>query len=298
MTSIGFAGLGKMGAAMAPRFLEAGHELTVWNRDRAKTQALERGGANVAATPRALSAAADVLVVMLSDDAAARAVYSGEAGLLAAARPGQLYIDMSTLRPDTVRELGALASAAGAGFVDAPVSGTVAPAKEGKLLALVGASEADLERARPILEVLTRRVVHAGPVGSGALLKLVVNLPLAVYWASLAEALALGRAGGLAGELMLETILDSSAALKVLPLKAPSIFADVDHVAFDVASMQKDMLAMLETGSREGVPMAVAAAALGEYSALVASGEGGADAVAIVRFLAERMRRQPRAEGR
>jgi 3-hydroxyisobutyrate dehydrogenase len=289
---IGFAGLGKMGAVMAPRFLEAGFALTVWNRSPARTEPLAGAGAAVAASPKALAEAADVLVTMLADDAAASAVYEGTAGLLQGVREGQLLIEMSTLRPHTVRRLAARARAAGAGFVDAPVSGTVAPAKAGKLLALAGGSDADIARARPVLEVLTRRVVHAGPTGSGALLKLVVNLPLAVYWASLAEALAMGRAGGLDPALMLETILDSSAALAVLRLKAPSIFGGTDHVAFDVANMQKDMLSMLETGSGAGVPMPVAAAALSGYSAMQASGLGGADAVAIVRFLMERMSRR------
>jgi len=158
-----------------------------------------------------------------------------------------------------------------------------------------GGSAEDLARARPILEVLTRRIGLAGPVGAGALLKLVVNLPLAVYWVSLAEAMAMGRQGGLDPRLMLETILDSSAALAVLPLKAPSIFDDPEHVAFDVASMQKDMLMMLQTGSGLGVPMAVTAAALADYSALSAQGQSAADAVSVVRFLMERMSRQASA---
>jgi 3-hydroxyisobutyrate dehydrogenase len=293
---IGFAGLGKMGAVMAPRFIDAGYELWVWNRTPGRTEPLLAAGARVAATPAALAAESEVLISMLTDDAAVLAVYDGPQGFLRTPSQGRLYIDMSTLRPSTVRDLAARVYAAGAGFVDAPVSGTVAPAQAGRLLALAGGTDEDLTRARPVLEVLTRRIVHAGPAGSGALLKLVVNLPLAVYWASLAEAFALGKAGGLEPALMLDTILDSSAALAVLPLKAPSILADSDHVAFDVASMQKDMLAMLETGSSEGVPMAVSAAALAGYSALSASGLGAADAVAIVRFLIERMSRRPQGQ--
>lgn len=295
MTTVGFAGLGKMGAAMAPRILAAGFPLVVWNRTPGRSAELEAAGAKRAETPAALAAGADILISMLSDDRAAETVYAGSRGYLSAELRGKLFIDMSTLHPSTVQSLGGRVRDAGAAFVDAPVSGTVAPALAGKLLALAGGSADDLARARPVLEVLTRRIVHAGPVGAGALLKLVVNLPLAVYWVSLAEALAMGRQGGLDPQLMLETILDSSAALAVLPLKAPSIFDDPGHVAFDVASMQKDMLAMLKTGSGLGVPMAVTAAALADYSAMSAHGQGGADAVAIVRFLMERMSRQASA---
>jgi 3-hydroxyisobutyrate dehydrogenase len=289
-------GLGKMGSAMAPRFLAAGLPLVVWNRDPAKARDLTAAGAAWAESPSALAARADVVISMLSDDAAVCGVYDGPAGFLSAAVKGKLFIDMSTLRPETVRALAERVYAQGAGFVDAPVSGTVGPAKAGKLLALTGGRSEDLARARPVLEVLTRRIVHAGPAGAGALLKLVVNLPLAVYWVSLAEAMAMGRQGGLAPGLMLETVLDSSAALAVLPLKAPSIFDDPEHVAFDVASMQKDMLSMLRTGSGLGVPMAVTAAALTDYSAMQAQGLGGADAVAVIRFLMERMSRQASAE--
>src|SRR5690606_21456781 len=159
-------------------------------------------------------------------------------GFLCSCVRGKLFIDMSTLRPSTVQALAGRVKAAGAGFVDAPVSGTVGPAKAGKLLALAGGSEEDLARAREALQVLTRRIIHAGPCGSGARLKLVVNLPLAVYWTALAEAMALGQRGGLDQRMMLETILDSSAALAVLPLKAPTLLGEKAEVAFDVASMQ------------------------------------------------------------
>jgi 3-hydroxyisobutyrate dehydrogenase len=296
MEKIGFAGLGKMGAAMAPRFLEAGYPVGVWNRTADKAQPLIGGGAELAESPRRLAAGADVIISMLSDDAAVRHVFEGPEGFLYADVQGKLFIEMSTLRPTTVTALAARARARGAGFVDAPVSGTVAPAKAGKLFALVGGSEGDVSRARPFLDVLSRRVVHAGPTGCGAMLKLVVNLPLALYWVSLAEAMAMGRHGGLAPELMLETIQDSSAALAVLPLKAPSILAEEAEAAFDVSNMQKDMLSMLETASRLGVPMPASAAALAEYSAVCAAGLGSADAVAVVRFVMDRMSRKRQTE--
>lgn len=287
MTRVGFLGLGRMGCAMAPRLLEAGYALTVWNRTPERADSLVANGANTAATPADLAAEADIVISMLADDAAVLDVFEGPDGLLSTPVEGKLFIDMSTLRPSTVIALAERIQAKGAGLVDAPVSGTVGPAKDGQLLVLCGASDADFDRAQPILKVFGRRIVHAGTVGRGALLKLVVNLPLAVYWASLAEAIAMGKLGGLDLQLMLETIQDSSAALAVLPLKIPSILTAGGPVAFDVSGVQKDLLSMLDTGKGLGVPMPTTEAVLGTYSAAADGGFAASDAVEVVRFLAE-----------
>lgn len=287
MQSIGFLGLGKMGAVMAPRFIDAGFELTVWNRSAEKARPLADAGAAVASSPADVAAAADVIISILRDDAAAENVFRGRDGLLSVDVAGKLFIEMSTLRPATARSLAERCEQQGAAFIDAPVSGTVAPAKDGKLMALVGGAEADVERARPILDVLTRRIVHAGPVGQGDMLKLVLNLPLAVYWQSLAEATALGAAGGLELATMLDAMADSGAATKVLPLKAPLIIEGSDYVAFDIATMEKDARSIVETGAAFGVPMPTTSAALATYAAANAEGLGAADAVAIVRRLCD-----------
>jgi 3-hydroxyisobutyrate dehydrogenase-like beta-hydroxyacid dehydrogenase len=285
---VGFAGLGKMGAVMAPRFLDAGHQLTVWNRTASKTAELKARGAHVATQPRDL-ASAEIVVSMLTDDATVTQFYDQ---LLAGDVKGKLLIDMSTVRPDTAKSLGERVRARGASLIDAPVSGTVGPARDGKLLILAGGSDTDLARAKPVLDVLGRRTIHAGPVGSGALLKLVMNLPLAAYWAALAEALAMGREGGLTMSFMLEAIKDSPVALGALPIKTSAILGEPGSVAFDVASMRKDLLAIIETGSRSGVPMPTAGAALSIYAAAIAAGLEREDSVAIVRFLAEKMVRK------
>lgn len=292
MTRLGFVGLGRMGAAMAPRLLGEGRTLAVWNRGTERAAPLVAAGATLAATPSALARGADIVFSMLRDDLAATEVYEGRHGFLAAPVEGRLFVEMSTLRPATIARLDARLRERGAALIDAPVSGTVGPARDGRLLALVGARPADLERVRPFLDLLCRRVLHAGPVGQGALLKLVINLPLGVYWQALAEALALGRAGGLEYAAMLDALQDSSAALAVLGLKRPAILGDAQAPAFDLASMQKDLLYMLETGSATGVPMPATAAALGSYAAASASGLGDRDSVAIVRFVAERMTRR------
>lgn len=285
---ISFAGLGKMGAVMAPRLVDAGHTLTVWNRTSAKCEALRAKGAGVAATPAELARAGEIIISMLSDDASVKTLFDG---LLAADIAGKLFIEMSTIRPETVRALAARVEAKGGRFIDSPVGGTVGPAKDGKLFAFVGGTVEDVARAKPVFDVLTRRVMHAGPVGQGALLKLVVNLPLGVYWQALAEAMAMGQAGGLDPKVMLDTLQDSSAALAVLGLKRPAILGEAVPVAFDVASMQKDFAAILETGSGLGVPMPASAAAFASYAAATAGGQGAADSVAIVKYLYERMTR-------
>ena len=289
MISIGFLGLGKMGSVMAPLLIEAGYDLSVWNRNAEQANNLVSLGAKLVSSPAALASTADVVVSMLADDAAVIAVYEGPDGLLSVPVNGKLFIDMSTLRPPTVHYLAKQVQDSGASFVDAPVSGTVAPAKIGKLLVLCGASKEDFERAQPILDIFGRRIVHAGPVGQGTLLKLVVNLPLAVYWGSLAEAIAMGNEGGLDLNLMLDTIQDSSAALAVLGLKIPTILGEPSPVAFDVASMKKDLLSMLDTGENFGVPMPATNGVLETYSATLDDGYGDADAVEIIRYITEKV---------
>ncbi len=289
MTAVGFVGLGKMGAVMAPRFLEAGHTLTVWNRTATKADSLVALGAQLAATPAGVSENSDVVISILGDDASVMDVYRSTKGLLSSDVNGTLFIDMSTVQPHTSVQIAAAVAAEGADFVEAPVSGTVGPAADGKLFGLMGGDAGAVVRAQPYLDILCRRTIHVGAAGQGALMKLVVNLPLGVYWQALAEAVALGEAGGLDRKQILETITDSSAALAVLGLKTPAILGEPGSIAFDVDSMQKDILAMLETGSGLGVPLPATSVALMSYSAASASGLGHEDAVAIVRFMSDRL---------
>ena len=268
-----------MGTPMAARLLQAGYRLTVWNRSVGNADALVRDGANLAASPADLTNSADIIITMLANDTVTEKIYSGSSGLLIGEVKGKLFIDMSTLRPSTVSSVCDKVHNAGAHFIDAPVSGTVGPAEKGQLLILCGASEKDLERAQPMLEILGRRIVHAGPVGQGSLLKLVVNLPLAVYWGSLAEALAIGTSGGLNLELMLDAIRDSSAALAVLPLKTPLILGQTESVAFDVEGMQKDLNSMLQSGQDCSISLPITTGALTIYDAAAAGGLGSSDAV-------------------
>jgi len=164
---VGVAGLGRMGAAMAARLAEVGYQVSGWNRSAEKAQPLASAGVTIAQTPAELAAGADAIITSLTDAAAIDAVYGGPNGLLSGPVDGRLFIEMSTVSPATEIALAAKVRGKGAAFVECPVGGTVGPARQGKLIGLMGAEEPDAVRARPLLEQLCRRLEHAGPVGAG-----------------------------------------------------------------------------------------------------------------------------------
>jgi 3-hydroxyisobutyrate dehydrogenase len=200
---IGIAGLGKMGAAIAARLHETGEEVRVWNRSREKAEA---SGLPVADTPRDLAMRSDAIISVLFDAPALQAVYHGPDGPLSAAR-GKLFIEMSTVRPQTQEALAITIREAGGAFVECPVGGTTGPARSGQLLGLAGGEAADVERARPVLEKLCRRIEHMGSVGAGAAAKLAINLPpdrlLAELWRGAGARSLPGKRPRLAGQAVL-----------------------------------------------------------------------------------------------
>ncbi|MGQ7793079.1 NAD(P)-dependent oxidoreductase [Faunimonas sp. B44] len=175
---IGIVGLGAMGSAFAERLRECGHELVVWNRSPAKMRPVVEAGATGAASPSAVAADADAVITILTDGAAIDAVCDGPDGLLSGDVAGRLFIEMSTVPPAVQERLSERVRARGAAFVECAVSGSVGPARQGKLIGLAGGTPEDVARARPVLDCLCRRVEHIGPPGSGASVKLTVNLPL------------------------------------------------------------------------------------------------------------------------
>ena len=209
---IGIAGLGVMGAAVAARLMEVGHEVTVWNRTPGKTKALADAGAKVAATPAELASAVEATITMLTDAAAIDAVYNGPNGLLSGDVKGKLLIEMSTVPPKVPLALAPKVRAKGAAMVECPVGGSTAPARQGKLLGLMGAEPADAERAKPILNQLCRRLEHCGPVGTGASMKLAINLPLMVAWQAYGEAFAIARNVGWEPKRLLDLFVDTNGA--------------------------------------------------------------------------------------
>ena len=232
---------------------------------------------------------ADIILSILFDDHALKDVYLGSSGLLTAGCAGKLFIDMSTVLPDTARQIGREAGAMPAAFVNAPVSGSVLQAKQGKLLVLAGASSEDFERAKPVLTLFARKIEHVGPVGAGSAMKLAIQLPISVYWQSLAEALCLGSEAGLSLGQMLHLIADSPAALPALQSKIPTILRDDKEVSFDLTSAVKDLALMNEVARGLDASLPAAGPTLAAYQAAVENGFASRDIANIVNYTVERI---------
>jgi len=290
---IGVAGLGKMGAAIAQRLIEVGHEVTVWNRSPDKVKPVAAAGAKVAATPAELASAVEVVITMVTDAAALDAIYGGPQGLLAGDVKGKLFIDMSTVRPGTEIGLAEKVRAKGAAFVECPVGGSVGPARQGKLLGLAGAEPADFARAKPILDQLCRRLEHCGPVGNGSLMKFAINLPLMVYWQAVGEALAICRDVKFDPDRMMDLMCDTSGGPNVLKVRGAAIAAklkgaDTGPVTFDLDSAMKDMRAMLAESKARGVELPLVAQALACYEEAKRNVGGGEEISLLSAYWARR----------
>ncbi len=285
---IGVAGVGRMGAAMAERLIGLGHEVTVWNRSPGRTDPLAALGAAVAPNPAALSVASEVIITILTDDEAIGEVYGGPDGILSVPLDGKLVIEMSTVQPFGQQALADRVRAAGGRMVDCPVGGTVSPAKEGKLFGFLGGEGPDVDRARPVLDQLCRRVEHVGPVGAGCSMKLAINLPLAVYWQTLGEALALCRGLGLDGTRLASIFADTSGGPTVLKNRAEVVAKALDGgkptSPVDIDILRKDLGTMLAEAARLGVEMPVTASARASYDAAAEAGLGKLDASNLSEF--------------
>jgi 3-hydroxyisobutyrate dehydrogenase-like beta-hydroxyacid dehydrogenase len=274
-TSVGFAGLGRMGGAMARNVLDAGFPLTVHNRTAARCEPLRSAGAAVAATPGEMAGASDVVVTMVADAEAARAVIDGPQGILSGARPGLVLVEMSTIGPEAARELAARAAADGVTMIDAPVSGSVSVAEAAQLTAMVGGEVEGFERARPVLEAMTKAQFHLGPSGAGAAMKLAVNVIIASTTHALSEALVLAETSGISRGDAYEVIANSAIASPFVAYKRAA-FEDPDGTppAFALDLMRKDLALALELGGRARIPLLAAGAAC-EAMTLAAGLRGG-----------------------
>jgi len=272
-----------MGAAVAARLMEVGHRVGVWNRTAAKARPLADAGARIAATPAALAAESEAVITLLTDGAAIDAVYTGPSGLLSGQAKGKLFIEMSTVPPQVPRALADKVRAKGAAFVECPVGGSTTPARQGKLLGLMGAEPADVARARPILDQLCRKVEHCGPVGAGASMKLAINLPLMVAWQAYGEAFAIARDVGWEPKRLLDLFIESNGANNALKARADMIVAMLENrdsgpTTFSIANAVKDMRTMVAAGAEKGADMPATKAALAAFEEANNSGLGGGDA--------------------
>ena len=274
---IGIAGTGKMGSAIGSRLLSLGHPLTLWNRTEERARPLLDAGAKWAESPRALAESVDVVITLLTNEAALDDVYGSESGLLSGQVQNTTFIDMSTVRPAKPQEMARRVQAVNATFLECPVGGSVGPAKEGKLLGFVGGDADDLRKVQPLLDVICRRVEHVGPHGAGATMKLAVNLPLMVYWQTLGEALSLIEPLGLDPKRVIDILSDSSGGPNMLKVRGGMIAQTLsqkmnDQVTVNVATMRKDMQSMLNQAEATQKNLPLTALALQQFDAAAQSG--------------------------
>ncbi len=283
--SVAILGLGIMGSGMAARLLGAHFPLTVYNRNPGKCLPLRDGGAFVAATPGDAASRAEIIVSMVADDAASQDVWLGENGALHGARPNSVLIESSTLSVDWVQKLAAKAAERRCKFLDAPVTGTKPHAASGELLFLVGGAAEVIEEARPFFSVLGRDVIHLGPTGSGARMKLVNNFLCGVQAASFAEALALIDAGGLDRTKAVSILTSGAPGSGILKRMAEREAAHDFTPVFALQWMAKDIAYAIDAGSGGKVPLPMATAALTVFRQAIALGYGGEDFAAVIKSM-------------
>jgi 3-hydroxyisobutyrate dehydrogenase len=285
MSTVAIAGTGRMGTAFAKRLIEMGHGVMVWNRTADRAAASVDAGATLAAELSEI-VDADIILISLTDATAVETVIDG---LIAAGIANKLVVDMSTLLPDETRAIADKVAAAGADFVDCPVGGTVGPAVKGMLLGMAGGTDAAVTRARPVLDQLCKRVEHLGPAGSGAAMKLAVNLPLALYWQTLAEALTILEGSGIAPETAISVIADSSGGPAVLKNRAQVVIDTLNGTdqpgTFDIDGLAKDLDLALQQAANLGRDLPVSTRVRQSYAEAIAKGLGGFDGASLARHL-------------
>jgi len=269
VANLGFVGLGVMGSLMAQRLLERGHSLTGYNRTRSKAQSLIEKGMKFAETPRAVAEAADVIFSSVANSAALTSIAEGPHGVLAGLSRGKLFVDMSTVSVATSRAIAARVREKGADMLDAPVSGSVATLKVGKLSLMVGGRRESFDRVKPLLEDFSdqptagqgQKVTYVGENGLALVMKIATNSNLAVQMLAFSEAVLLAEKNGIPRQTAVDVLTHSAIASPMVQYRGPFVLKLPETAWFDVNMMQKDMLLALELGRQVDVPLPTAAAA-------------------------------------
>jgi 3-hydroxyisobutyrate dehydrogenase-like beta-hydroxyacid dehydrogenase len=285
---IGFAGLGTMGAGIAQRLADAGYDVVAWNRTKAKAEPLLDAGMGWADTPRELAASVDVLFTMLTNTAAIEAVADGPDGVLAGLREGTVWADMSTIAPDASIALGERVRAAGAYFLDCPVSGSPATLAAGQMSVMVGGDRSAFERVEDVLHAIGPKVTYIGPNGHAILTKVAINLALVVSVTAFAEGVALVEKAGVDRRAVVEAALKSVIASPVIGYRAPLLVEDTDVFA-DVELQQKDLVLAQELARRLGMAVPTCAATSEMLNAARSSEKADRDFVVSVHDAYRRM---------
>ena len=259
---VGFIGLGSMGSKVVERLLDAGYEVTGWNRSPGKAEGLAERGMTVAATAREVAASAPVVLSMVTDTKAVEQIAEGEDGVIAGLAPGSVWADMSTIAPAASVAVAGRVAAAGAAMLDAPVSGSVATLEAGQLAIMAGGTPAAFERAEPVFKAIGPKVRRIGDNGQALQMKVAINLALVVQVIGFCEGVALAERGGVDREAAVEAMLASVVSSPVLQYRGPFILEGrMPDVAWaDVDLQQKDLMLALDLGRALGVPLPTAAA--------------------------------------
>jgi len=280
--SIALLGLGTMGRGMAANLLKAGFPLTVWNRTRSKADALSSSGAAVADTPAQAAQDATVVIAMLADDAASRAAWLGEDGAMAGMSSGSVAVECSTLSPDWIRELHEAVTQRGLRMVEAPVTGSRTQAEAGQLNFLVGADQEVLDAVTPVLRCMSRDILHLGPIGSGAQLKLINNFLCAVQVASFAEALAWMEQTGLRLDTALDFLKRGAPGSGILSAMSERMTHRTYEVNFLLRLMAKDLRYARLAAAQLGIDVSTSSPAQDLFRQAEDQGLGEKDMSAVV----------------
>lgn len=288
--TVGFIGLGRMGSRIARNMAKGGFPLVVYNRTRERAEAFAAGGAaTVADTPAEAASQADVLITMLSDDAAVAAVYEGASGALSGMGPGKTAVDMSTVSPAFSRGLAERVRAAGGAMVDAPVSGSVATAENAGLLIMAGGDEEDIARVRPILETTSSAIVRVGSQGSGAILKVAVNAILFGLTQALAESLVMAERAGIDREAALEVISRSAVGAPAVQYRRSAFeHPGQEPPMFTIELAMKDLRLALDLAAGVDAGMPQTERNLHVMEEATAAGFGQQDIASLAEYLRNR----------
>jgi 3-hydroxyisobutyrate dehydrogenase len=281
-TKIALLGLGLMGSGMANRLLDAGYPLSVWNRNPDKTEPLAARGATVAKSPRQAAAGASVVLSMLSDVQVCRDVWLGRGEAILGTAPGTILVESSTVTVEWIHELDHAAHEHGCELVDAPVTGSKPQAEAGQLLFLAGGQNTVLDKITPILKKMGRDVVHVGPIGSGARLKLINNFLSGSQAAALAEALSLIERSGLDKEKALGVLTEGAPGSPIVKLLSGRMTARQYEPNFLLRLMAKDLRYAVIEADHHGLDLDMGRAALRVFEHAISAGQGEDDMAAVV----------------
>lgn len=285
MAKLGFVGLGLMGSRVAKRLLNAGYQVSGYNRTQAKAGSLIQAGLVWKDSPRDVAQAADITFSMVTDTAALSSITEGTDGILAGLSAGKVYVDMSTVSPKAIRLLAGRVAATGARMLETPVSGSLPAAEGGSLILYVGGNQETLEQVRPVLEQISQKIIYVGDNGQAIAMKIAINLNLPGQLVSLFEGVLLAERSGVPRAVALDGLLNSVAASTAMKYRGPFMLKMPDEVWFSAAMMKKDIQIALDLGEETGVELKTARLMDELLDQAIASGWGDEDFAVLYRVV-------------